>query len=274
VYHVLRYRRATVAENLAAAFPERSAAERLAIEKGFYRHLCDLGVEVLASRTLPMEEIRRRVVLENPEVLESFRTQRQSLILMTCHQGNWEWLAPALGGVLECPIDGVYKPLHDEAMNEFILESRIRSGQPIRFKDAGREILRRRREYRGFALLADQAPFKRDKRHWHDFLGRPGSFYLGPQKIAEACQYPVLYFAMTRTQRGHYRVRTEILALPPHAKGGTAVLDSYIDAAERAIRAQPETWLWSNRKWKHAPPPETLPKGPNGTSSTQQTEAH
>ncbi len=253
VYHVLRYRRDVVAENLAAAFPELTDAERRRIGKGVYRHFCDFGVELLASRTLSQATLHDRVVLENPELLDAYKNQQQSILFLTCHQGNWEWLSRVVNEYLGCPIDAVYKTLHNSAFDAYVFETRSRSGRPIEFKAAGREILKRRREFRGFAMLADQAPFKRDKRYWHDFFGRPASFYFGPQKIAEATQYPVIYAAMTKPRRGHYRARFEILAQPPHEKGGSAILDRYIAAVERAIRAQPEIWLWSNRKWKHKP---------------------
>lgn len=253
IYHVIRYRRDVIADNLAQAFPELSAAQRDAIGKGVYRHFCDLGMEILVSPALPREQFHARVTLENPELLDEFKDRQQSILFLTCHQGNWEWLSHVVNDYLGCPIDAVYKTLHNRAFDEYVLEARALSGRPIEFKQAGREILRRRREFRGFAMLADQAPFKRDKRYWHDFFGRPASFYFGPQKIAEATQYPVVYVAMTKPRRGHYRARFEILAQPPHAKGGNAIIDSYIGAVERAIRAQPETWLWTNRKWKHKP---------------------
>jgi KDO2-lipid IV(A) lauroyltransferase len=256
LYRVVRYRRDVVDENLRAAFPELSPAALAALEKRFYQHISDLGVEMLAARTMAREEFSRRVELVNPEVLAPFIEKQQSVLFLTCHQGNWEWLLHVVSDRMGCPIDVVYKTLHDSAFDDFMYECRVRSGQPITFKDAGREILRRRREYRGFAMLADQAPFKRDKRYWHDFFGRPGSFYLGPQKIAEATQYPVVYVAMTKTARGRYQARCELLAQPPIARGGFDVLDSYIAALERSIRAQPETWFWSNRKWKHRPPVE------------------
>ncbi|HSB94879.1 MAG TPA: lysophospholipid acyltransferase family protein [Spongiibacteraceae bacterium] len=254
VYHIARYRRQVVADNLAAAFPELDRSALIALEKRFYRHICDLGVEMLAARTLPREEFSHRVELANPEVLIPFAERRQSVLFLTCHQGNWEWLLHSVSNHMGAPIDVIYKTLHDGAFDDFMFECRARSGKPIAFQDAGREILRRRREFRGFAMLADQAPFKRDKRYWHDFFGRPASFYFGPQKIVEATQYPTVYVAMTKLRRGHYRAHFEVLAQPPIAKGGFAVLDSYIAALERSIRAQPETWFWSNRKWKHVPP--------------------
>jgi len=254
LYHVMRYRRAVVADNLAQAFPELGAAERRAIERATYRHLGDLSVETIAGYGLSTAELKRRITFENPETLLPFKQQQQSLLLLTCHQANWEWLSPVISDFMGCPVDAVYKTLHNGHFDKFIFEIRARSGTPIAFADAGREILRRRREYRGFAMVADQSPFKRDKRYWHSFFGRPASFYLGPQRIAEVMQYPVVFVAMTKQRRGHYTARFEILAQPPYEKGSTAILDRYIDAVERAIRAQPETWMWSNRKWKHQPP--------------------
>ncbi len=254
IYHIVRYRRQVVADNLAAAFPNFSRAELIALEKRFYRHICDLGFEILVSRTLPRAEFSRRVKLSNPEVLAPYIDLRQSVLFLTCHQGNWEWLLQVVSDYMGCPIDAVYKTLHDGVFDEFMFECRARAGKPIAFKDAAREVLRRRREFRGFAMLADQAPFKRDKRYWHDFFGRPASFYLGPQKIAEATQYPVIYVSMTKLRRGYYSAHFEVLAQPPIEKGGFAVLDCYIAALESSIRKQPETWLWSNRKWKHIPP--------------------
>lgn len=254
LYRIARYRRRVVADNLANAFPDLGVAERVAIERKIYRHLSDLAVEIIAGRNMSRAEFSRRITLENPEILLPYKERQQPLLLLTNHQGNWEWLQHVISDYLSYPIDAVYKKMHNRDFDAFVYEVRARSGKPIPFHDAGREILRRRREARGFAMLADQAPFKRDKRYWHLFFGQPSSFYFGPQKIAEVTQYPVVFVVMTKHGRGQYSARFEILADPPHAKGGYDILDRYIDALERAIRAQPETWMWTNRKWKHQPP--------------------
>lgn len=254
VYHVARYRRDIVADNLAAAFPELEPARRRMLERRFYRHMCDIAAETFALAGMPDAAFHPRVTLVNPEVMGPFIERRQSLLLLSSHQGNWEWLQRAIAAALPCPLHAIYKPLHDSAMDRFIAETRGKFMEPIAFQDAGREMLRRRREFHVFAMLADQAPFKKDKRHWQSFLGRRASFYLGPQKIAEATQFPVFYVTMHQVRRGHYQVSFELLAAPPHERGGTAILDRYVAAAESAIRLQPETWLWSNRKWKHRPP--------------------
>jgi len=131
LYRVARYRRQVVADNLRAAFPALGRTELTALEKRFYRHICDLGVEMLAARTLPRTEFIRRVEFENPELLRTYAEQRQSVLFLTCHQGNWEWLLHAVSDFMGCPIDVVYKTLHDGAFDEFMFECRARSGKPF-----------------------------------------------------------------------------------------------------------------------------------------------
>ena len=253
VYHVARYRRAVVAENLQYAFPEKSDADRKTLAINFYKHLCNFLLEMLQSRVLPLTELQRRVRLINPEVLAPFMAQKQPILFLTAHQGNWEWLLHVLSERLGCPIDVVYKPLHNRAMDRYMRETRARSGNPIPFKDAGREILRHRSDFRCFAMLADQSPFKRDNRYWRKFFNRSASFYLGPQRIAEVGKFPVVYTVIRKVERGSYEVIFEVIGQPPYPRKSHVILDRYIDSLEAAIRAQPETWLWSNRKWKHAP---------------------
>lgn len=260
---LVRYRRAVVEENVAHAFPELDAARRAEIVKDFYGHFCNVAVESLRGIRMPPEEIDRRVEMRNWEVLEPFIAQQQSMLFLTLHQGNWEWLVGAVARRLPCPIDVIYKPLHNQAVDRLMQESRARFGsRPIPFQNTMREMLRRRREFRVFSMVADQAPFKKDKHFWHPFLHRPAAFYLGPQKIAEATQYPVVFVSMTRLRRGYYQAHFEVLAVPPIPRGGDDVLIAYVEATERAIRAQPETWLWSNRKWKHSPPEALETQGP------------
>ena len=42
--------------------------------------------------------------------------------------------------------------------------------------------------------------------------------------------------------------------MPPHAADDNALLDRYVRTAERVIAEQPETYLWTNRRWKKQPP--------------------
>ncbi|MEL6676114.1 MAG: lipid A biosynthesis acyltransferase, partial [Bacteroidota bacterium] len=90
VYYIIGYRKKVVHQNLANAFPDRSPAERLTIERQFYRFFCDLIFETVKCLTISERELLRRV--EFPEDAAFYETARQqrSIIAVMGHYGNWE----------------------------------------------------------------------------------------------------------------------------------------------------------------------------------------
>lgn len=254
VYYLIRYRRDIVNDNLLHAFPEKSVSERLDIEKNYYRFICDNFVEVIHSPTMTKQQLLDRIEFTNLDVIQPYIDAKQSMQFLSIHQGNWEWVLQILSSKLDVPLDAIYKPLHSPSFEAFLFKNRSRFGSHlIPSKNAIKELLRKRREFRAFIMTAEQAPIRRDKKYWQLFFNRPSSFYLGPQKIAELTKYPVFYLQVHRHKQGHYQLSFELIAEPPFEKNSFKVLDAYITCIEKSIRAQPETWLWSNRKWRKKP---------------------
>src|SRR5216684_6490065 len=70
LYSVIGYRRKVIRGNLRLAFPEKTAAELIRIEKKFYRNFVDNFIETLKLLSANRNYIKKRFVLDNPEVLE------------------------------------------------------------------------------------------------------------------------------------------------------------------------------------------------------------
>jgi len=64
---------------------------------------------------------------------------------------------------------------------------------------------------------------------------------------------PVVYPKLQKVRRGFYKVELIPLGEPPY-DDGVMLLPLFIDALEKSIREQPETWLWSHRRWKYKRP--------------------
>ncbi|MDP5054069.1 MAG: lysophospholipid acyltransferase family protein [Congregibacter sp.] len=258
LYHLLRYRRSTVAENLSWAFPQKTAAERKAIERGSYRHLCNLFVEILCSTRLKQTEMAARVSFPNLEVVaKATGNYEQQAIILLIHQGNWEWMLHSAMHAMGIPIDPVYKALHSPFWDQYMLDARSRFGAtPMSIDSVGREVIRGRRRRRLIAMLADQAGPK-TAGYWCNFLNRPASFYRGADKLAQALDIPVFFAECRRLETGRYAVYFREISMPPHAPDSEAILERYVLAAEAAIAEQPETYLWTNRRWKKTPPAST-----------------
>ena len=76
VYRIVGYRKKTVRENLALALPHLSIEERLAIEKKFYHHLCDLFLEMVKTLSISKEEMDKEQ-LQKEHKIKYEEEQRQ-----------------------------------------------------------------------------------------------------------------------------------------------------------------------------------------------------
>lgn len=82
------------------------------------------------------------------------------------------------------------------------------------------------------------------------FMGRETPFQAGVEKLARLTGYPVVFADMNRGERGNYRVSFELLLDSGEDPVQQGLLLRYVRACEAAIRRQPESWLWSHRRWK------------------------
>lgn len=270
LFRVFRYRRDVVTSNLRHAFPDMVELDRSKLAADYYRQLADVVIEIIHAWVMPPSEFLKRVKLLNPEVLKRYREQSQTVILLTVHQCNWEWMLHAISLQTEIPIDAIYKPLHNVSVDRFIYAIRTRFGaNPLAVRTSTRQILRRRHDGRIFAMVADQSPTRRERSYWQDFFNRPAAFYVGAETLARLGKQPVLFAQMKRTRRGYYEVRFDVLVESPEQTDEGDVTRAYINAAERAILAQPESWLWSNRRWKRKPSPASENSEQTQASSSQ-----
>ena len=255
-FHVFRWRVKLARENLAGAFPEKSHAEREVILRASYLNLARTLMEAIWGFRASGEALMRRVHFENPERIEDYKARRVSVLLLTAHTCNWEWLLLAAGARFDFPIDAVYKPLRLTGVDQYVREARSRfGGNPIPFRSFLFELMRRAHEHRAYAMVADQTPLAKMPKYWTTFLHRDTAFYLGPERIARYLDAPVLYVEMRRKRLGYYVAHLHVLAEPPFDEdedvAGALIAERYARALEATIRAHPADWLWIHNKWKY-----------------------
>jgi KDO2-lipid IV(A) lauroyltransferase len=255
LYRVFRYRRATVRNNLLHAFPNLSETERREIERDSYRHLANLFLEILRSTRMSQAEFARRVTIRNLQMFydATHDLQKQAIVLLI-HQGNWEWMLHGVMAQLPISVDPVYKELHSEFWDQYMLESRSRFGaQPMPLLRVGRTMIRGRAHKRIIGMVADQSG-PRSGGYWTEVLGRPASFNRGAEKLARTLDLPVLFAQCRQTRTGYYEIEFHELSLSPKTENGDDILERFVRKAEQVITEQPCTYLWTNRRWKKKPP--------------------
>ena len=140
------------------------------------------------------DDMTRACASSNLPVARPYLDAGQSVMLMTSHLGNWEWLLHGVTSAARFPVDAAYKPLHDAWAERLMLKLRSRFGaRMMPAKELLADFLRRRGVVRAVAMNADQAPVSTDKRYWTQFLGQDTAFYVGAEQIARAMRLPILY---------------------------------------------------------------------------------
>ncbi len=256
-FYLMRWRRDRAEQDVANAFPERSVVERSAIVRRSYRNLADTLMESFWGFGASAEAIKKRVAIENPGLVTACVDARRSVILLTAHFGNWEWLSLAAGAHFGIAIDVVYQPQRVAAFDSFLRQARARFGSRfIPRKEFIFDLMSRADQARTYALIADQTPKGNDPRQWTTFLNQDTAFFTGAGKIARFLDATVLYVSMRRVRRGYYSVRLLEIAAPPYGDGADAlVVERYAHSLEQDIRASPADWLWLQKKWKYARAP-------------------
>jgi len=252
LYYIAGYRKAVVMDNLKSAFPEKSGTEITTLAKKFYLQLTEVTLEIIKTGRMSQADFRRRVRVVNPELIRDCSNDfRDSVIVLTIHQGNWEWMLHGATICLGVPMDPIYKPLHSKVADDLMLSLRSRFGStPLTMAQSTRDILRHRRRFRLLVMVADQSPIRSERSYWTQFMNREAAFYLGAETIARTTGFPVVFAQCRRRARGYYEVEFKPLSLPPHTDAGHDITERYVRMAEQAIRDEPESWLWSNRRWK------------------------
>jgi KDO2-lipid IV(A) lauroyltransferase len=259
--YVVRYRWGVVLENLSNSFPEKSEAQVRRIGRQFYWHFAQVLVEILKLGAISPTELGRRMRFVNPELMTRHFAENRLVLSLGSHRGNWEWILS--GAALEFPgrAAGVYKPLTNKFFEYFTRRLRTRLGaDAVPMLATLRYLVQHRGQGRTLSLLTDQAASKDDRPYWTDFLHQDAGFYTSADRLAQQLDCAVLYVGIRRVRRGYYEVKFAELpdgravqagANSPNEAQRFPVTEAFIRHLEADIRATPEQYLWTHRRWKH-----------------------
>jgi len=252
--YVVRYRRQVVLTNLRNSFPEKPALEIQRIQRLFYRNFAQVLVETLKLADMPDAELKRRVIFRNPEVLERHFAQGRTVLGLSSHAGNWEWVLTSGAIWLSAHVDGVYKPLNNPFFESFMRRLRTRTGAGlIPMRDTLRDMVQRRGETRVVSLLSDQAAGPEDRPYWISFMNQDAGFYTSAERLATRFHCPVVYVSIRRLRRGYYEIILTDLydGDSPIPADSFPVTEAFVRQLERDIHSFPADYLWTHRRWKH-----------------------
>jgi len=251
IHRLLRYRKAIIMQNLLIAFPEKTDEERNAIANKFYQNIVDSLIETIKLISANDQQFEKMFVFDE-SLFEDLQRTDKKIQMHGLHGFNWEVLNLGISKNLQLPFLGVYQPIKNPFFEKLLNKIRTKYGTIlIPATDFKNHFYPFKDQQYVIALVADQNPKRADQSWWVDFFGRPTAFTQGPENAARATNNRVVFGNFYKIKRGVYTCSVEsIIDDPASLQPGELTL-KYVLFAEKCIRARPDNYLWSHRRWKH-----------------------
>lgn len=254
---VVPYRRKVIRQNILNSFPKKTEKERRKIERQFYRHLANLLAEGVKNLSISEAALRKRFKVENPEVMNRLFKQGKSVLLVSGHYNNWEWLITGQNLLFKHQAVGIGMPLTNGFWDDKLNKRRARFGMQIIHSKIVYDFFDSHKETTATLVLADQSPGDSNKCFWTEFLNQKSGFVFGPELLANKYDQAVVFFEIQQRKRGYYNmVLTEITDQPRSLAYGE-ITEAFVNLLEKAIQRKPAQWLWSHKRWKREVPENT-----------------
>lgn len=228
--------------------------------KKFYENLSQIIAEDIRAISYSKRKISQMAQIENPDIIKNFHDKGIALIIVCGHICNWELCtkidlftnAEAIGYAGN-ELKFIYKRQRFRLSDTIIRWIRsMNTGSNIELidsKGAARAILKNGEKPGCYFMVADQAPSSKSK-FAVKFLNQDTLMINGPEFLSRSAGCPVVYAEMLRKCRGQYIIRFHEITSDPASCDPGYITSKYASLLESSIRANPDTWLWSHRRWK------------------------
>ncbi|WP_421725176.1 lipid A biosynthesis lauroyl acyltransferase [Bauldia sp.] len=246
------------AANLAAAYPDKSEAERAKMLTAVWGNLARQTMEYpflqdLADAFDPSNPHDGVVMVDGLDHAYALRDGGRAGIIFGAHLGNWELVA-AVGARIGLTLTALYRP----PANPYVAEEieRLRDGfydqMVVSGRGAALKIASTLARGRHVGVVIDQ---RIGAGQLIPFFGRPSLSNPVIGWLARRYECPVHGAYAIRLPDGRFRITmTPALDLPRDADGKIDAEEANIvvhGMVEQWIRENPEQWLWLHDRWRY-----------------------
>jgi KDO2-lipid IV(A) lauroyltransferase len=238
--------------NLAAAYPEKTEAEREAIIVEMWDNLGRTIAEYAHLQKFSIHGTDARLSVTGTQDAEAAIASGKGVIFVSGHFANWEMMAPTAEQLgYEC--GEVYRPLNNPYVDRWIVRQRMGNGpkeQIAKGPQGTRRIFTLLRAGKCILLLADQ---KTNEGLPAPFFGRDAM--TTPVPAAFALKLGTIVLPASNERIGGARFRLKIhpaIDFTPsgdHDRDIHALTIKITEAIEQMVRERPSQWLWIHRRW-------------------------
>lgn len=251
LYRIIPYRKKVVRKNINSSFPGLSQKEKEVIVKKFYKHLAFLLAESVKNLSITENSLKKRMRVKNPELMNKLYDEGKSVLLVSGHFFNWEFLITAQNLIFKHQAIGIGMPLSNKFWDKKINERRARFGMEVVNANTYKEVINSyENQPTATLVLGDQSPGKDENCFWTEFLNQETAFFFGAEIIANERNMAVVYASMNQLKNGHYELELKLISDQPINEKYGFITQTYISFLEDDIKKHKHAWLWSHKRWK------------------------
>ncbi|NNC49348.1 MAG: lipid A biosynthesis acyltransferase [Flaviramulus sp.] len=253
LYNIIGYRKKVVTDNLKLVFPEKSEKEIKSIRIRFYKHLCDMFLEMAKTMTISQKTLDARFKIKNPEEMKRLESLNKSVILMYGHYASWEW-SLALQNHVKFDGFAVYKQLANRYFDKLVRDMRSKFNTTLINTKESISIIKSNEANNLksiIAFLSDQSPRLSKEVYWGEFMGIEVPCFTGAERLAKKLDLSISYLKVTKLRRGYYEGEILTLAEKPNEYEDYKITDLFLHEVEKQIYDAPEFYFWTHKRWKH-----------------------
>jgi len=253
LYKLIGYRTEVVRKNLNLSFTKKSQEELKVIERAFYRHLCDIFIEMLKALTVTKKQVLKRYQFNNLEVINQHLRKNRGVVLVCGHYSSWEAML-SIGYHLDGKGYAVYTPLSNKYFERLVVKSRAKHLIYLgsRF-DVLQDIEMHQKNNISYiyGLAADQSPMPKPKSYWRSFMGVEVPVFTGAERMARRFDLPIVFADINRVKRGYYTLDISLITDKPKETKENEITDIFTETLEAQIRKDPSQYFWTHNRFKH-----------------------
>ncbi|KQC29029.1 lysophospholipid acyltransferase family protein [Flagellimonas eckloniae] len=253
LYHVVGYRKKVVRDNLELVFPEKSSSERLEIEKKFFKHLCDMFLEMIKTLGITDAQIQKRYYFTNIEEALDLEHQKKSIIVMMPHYASWEWVF-SLNKHVTSEGYAIYQRVQNKYFDKLVRDIRSKYGTTLIPTFDSRKIisnLTKNGTLFTVGIVSDQSPMHFKAKHWTKFMGITVPVHVGGEELCKKHNLTPLYLKVKKVGRGYYQATFKPLVENVEKSVSYEITEAFLKETEKSILEAPEFYFWTHKRWKH-----------------------
>ena len=252
---IFPYRKAVILGNIQRSFPSKSEDEHQQLVKDLYRHFSDILVEGIINLTISKKQLKKRMLVRNPELMIELYDDKHNSILVSGHFNNWEWLISAQNFLFEHQAFGIGMPMTNKFWDKKVNQRRERFGMQV-INSNNYQIKFRTYKKKPFAVLTlgDQSPANTSKSYWMNFLNQETAVLFGTEHMANDYNFAVIFFVVHKVKRGFYELELKLITKDAKSLEWGQITEQHTRMLEAEIIRNPSQWLWSHKRWKREIP--------------------